>query len=304
MTPLASEVKFLDGTVFSKKTVLIAARPLLMEDEEEGSRIFTYKEGQWLHTDVDMDVWCMCSTRKPVPTIYCIGKDGRIYVNRNGKPDQERIKDAGHEPEKFGYLSDACVVEGTPYVCGDSGQIYRRENSGWVHFDEGVLERGDPLKVVGLNSIDGISEQDIYACGRRAALFHYDGKAWKRLPPPTPVHLKAVCCVSAKEVYLAGNDGVLLKGFKETWEIVPTPPRTGNFSAVKKFQDKLYLASDRGLFEYDGKKVERVVTGLKPAPNAYRLDANDGVLWSFGTRNLCFFDGKAWTYVKHPDNSE
>lgn len=299
-----AEVRFLDGTVFSKRTIIIAARLQMLDDDEIGTRLFNYGNGEWVHFDLDIDVWALCSVRKPVPTVFAVGKDGKIAVNMDGKLHEEAIKDAGHNPDQYGYLSEARVIGGRVYICGDSGQIYRRNDSGWVHFDEGVLERGSPLKGVSLNSIDGSSEADIYTCGRRAALFHYNGRSWRRLPPPTPVHLKAVCCVSAKEVYLAGNDGVLLKGYEDKWETLPTPPRCGSFSSIQNFQDKIYLASDRGLFEYDGKKVERVITGLKPSPNAYRLDANDDVLWSFGTRHLCFFDGKKWTYVKHPDNPE
>lgn len=44
-------------------------------------------------------------------------------------------------------------------------------------------------------------------------------------------------------------------------------------------------------------------TGLTPElQDAHVLEAKDGVLWSFGFKDLAWFDGKQWTRVDHPDN--
>ena len=34
----------------------------------------------------------------------------------------------------------------------------------------------------------------------------------------------------------------------------------------------------------------------------YRLDSGDGVLWSFGPKDLLRFDGKVWKRVPFPEN--
>ena len=74
---------------------------------------------------------------------------------------------------------------------------------------------------------------------------------------------------------------------------------------MELFGDKLFLASSLGLFTYDAaqKKIERYVTTLTPdLQDTHILEAKDSVLWSFGFKDLAYFDGKRWTRVDHPDN--
>jgi len=80
---------------------------------------------------------------------------------------------------------------------------------------------------------------------------------------------------------------------------VTVPKEAGSFSSLAHFMGKIYLAAEGGLFVYDGTAVAPVKT---PNDDVSKLDANDGVLWSFGIHHLQFFDGKKWTYVQHPDN--
>ena len=78
-----------------------------------------------------------------------------------------------------------------------------------------------------------------------------------------------------------------------------------NFTGMELFDGKLFLASNLDLFAYDPsrRKIGRIVTTLKPdLQDSHILEAKDGVLWSFGFKDLAYFDSKTWTRVDHPDN--
>ncbi len=303
---MVAEVRFIDGAIASKNSVSIATRPLALGDYDEysGTRLSGLKDGKWLYKDVDFDVLAACFAQLPITGIYWIGRNGDVRIAAPGGPRLERIPDAGIKGGRFGYLSEARNIGGRVYVCGDSGQIYRRDDAGWVHFDTGPLHRADPFERLGLMSIDGTSEQDIWAVGDKGTIWHFDGVQWLKIAPPSPLHLNAVRCISPGKFYIGGNDGTLIEWGADGWKPIPTPKEIGNVECLEYFHDKLYIGSNGGLFEYDGKKVKLTVTGIKPPPAPLKMDANDGVMWCFSNRHLCFYDGDKWTYVKHPDNPE
>ena len=216
----------------------------------------------------------------------------------------EILSDAGVRENKLGYVLKINEIAGKLYVCGASSQIYRREAKGWVHFDDGVLDRTPPPKAIALSDIDGTSEKDIYAVGEKGSIWHHNGAKWKKMQVPTDANLKAVRCVSPTEVYIVGYYGTVLKGDGEKWVELSNKKIENHFWDVEVYKGVTYIAALEGLFALDEKKVVPVDTGITPKPDAYRLHANDGVLWSFGADRLCFFDGKKWTYVKHPDNPD
>jgi hypothetical protein len=299
-----ARVRFTDGAVAARDVVLVASQLVALEEEYEHSRIFTLKNGAWMHFDVDAVVWSVCVVQKPKRSFFCMGRDGLIDVSVSGQGHTETIADAGVGRGKLGYLHQMREIGGKLYVCGGSGQVYRRQSEGWVHFDDGVLDRKGGVRAIDLYSISGTSEKDIYSVGKKGLLFRYDGKSWTRLDSPTPHDLNYVRCVSPSEVYICGNDGSFFKGRLDKWESYSRPDLNEEFWSVEIFEGVPYLAATSGLYKFDGKKVEKVETKLNPSPGGYHLNANDGVLWSFGENHLCFFDGKKWTYVKHPDNPE
>ena len=296
-----ARVRFSDGCVVSRNAVYCASQLVSLEDFEH-SRIFSLKNGRWGHCDVDFVVWSICAVERPIRTILSLGRDGQIDVRSPGRAATESLPDAGVGPNKLGYVSQIRDIAGQLYVCGGAGQIYRRQPKGWVHFDDGALDRERGVQAIDLYSIDGTSQEDMYAVGKNGLVCYHNGGSWNQPKSPTQFDLNWVRCVSPGEVYLCGNAGRFFKGNYEAWEDHSQPDLNEEFWCVEIFQGVPYLAAASGLYMFDGRKVERVVTGLKPSPDGYHLHANDGVLWSFGADHLCFFDGKKWTYVKHPDN--
>ena len=298
-----SAVTFSDGFVLRRDYVVIATQVIaLVEDDFEHSRIFMLAKGEWSHFDLDAIVRAVIFVKAPVPSIWCLGRDGRVNIQEtvgDCSSSDERIEDAGIGENRLGYLHRIREISGKIFVCGCSGQIYHRKGSKWIHYDSVV---GDDAP--NLYSIDGTSEADMYAVGQSGTVFHHDGRGWVTLRLPTDQDFNWVRCVAKDQVYVCGNDGTFFRGFRGRWHDHSVYDLGEDFWCIEAFNGKIYLAADSGLHIFDGEKVMPIDTGLDPPPDGHRLHANDGVLWSFGIEQLAFFDGKKWELVKHPDNPD
>ena len=292
-----ASVYFVDGTVARNGLVYIASKLHDIDPEDyDFSRLFIYRDGEWRRQDFQWDVVSVASKRTEPEgiTLTALSMQGDVFLGTNTSATNEKIKDAGTYAGK-GAVRQIRFIDGSLYVCGTNGQVYRRRGSAWAHMDDGLLNPDWDL-----NSIDGLAERDIYVVGQRGRIFHWNGKEWREVKSPTKSHLERVRCVSPDEVYACGHDGVLLRGnHRDGFKLLSSGGE--NFWGLEVFQGKVYLAG-RTLFLFDGEAVSPLTTGLDPEIDGYRLDAKDGVLWSFGVNDLAWFDGKTWTRVQHPDN--
>jgi hypothetical protein len=261
-----------------------------------------------------------------------LSREGQVRVyGPGGKPDHTfQIPEAGvfgDAANDLGYVNRIRTIGDSLYVCGMSRQVYRFTWDGkdlstgeWINVagsmrqppsseppdDDGDafdqwLEDSDSIDLV---DVAGVSEKDIYAVGDE--VWHFDGQAWRQLEMPSQEPLAAIKILDSKRIVLVGHNGSLLIGSaKDGFSELSTIDDNQNFTAVEWFEDKLFLASNFGLFTYDPvkKKIEKYATTLKPdLKDTHLLEAKDGVLWSFGFKDLAYFDGKKWTRVDNPDN--
>jgi hypothetical protein len=291
-------VYYNDGCVLKKDDVYISSKLHSLDpDNYDFSRMSFYEVGEWGYHDLNWNVVSVCYINQV--GLYALSNRGDIStVNKDGI-SEEKITDGG----EYGATKQIRPINNQLYVCGDQGQVYRREKNGqWVHFDEGIFAPKISATGLDLNSIDGTGEDDLYVVGYHGRIYHRDQNGWKELESPTNCHLERVRCISKDEVYICGNSGIFFRGNKDGWEDFSVKGMESNFWGLEKYEDKIYLATLEGLYVFDGKMVTELSTGLHPEIGGYRLHANDGVLWSFGADDLAYFDGKKWTRVQHPDN--
>ena len=297
---------------------------------------FSGKDAQarrWLVKDYD---WLtVCVAHWPMYQIRCIlSREGDIRLyGPGGVPDRTyRLPDAGvmrEEAAGYGYVNRIRTIGQSLYVCGQSRQVYRFA-PGAAHVLDGVWKDfAGPMRQAPINEppddpeggeaferwldendaidfmdITGASEDDIYAAGDEC--WHYDGLRWEQLQLPTDECINAIKAIDTDQIVMVGHNGTVLmgnarQGFKELSGIEDNQ----NFTGAEWFQGKLFLASNLGLYIYDPDtgKIEPYRTKLSPElQDAHILEAKDGVLWSFGFKDLAYFDGKAWMRVDHPDN--
>ena len=276
----------------------------------------------WVYHDLNMNVISVC-VKQATPTegrrVCALSKEGEVEIYSNGQAKGvfEEIPDAGIRLSKYkggvvGYVTHIREIGGRLYVCGMSGQVYARASPGnWVHHDEGLFtpaacdDDSDDGPVNTFNCIDGNDERDLYVVGDEGAAFHHDGYGWSKMNVPTTEHLQWVRCYGRDEVYICGYNGVLLKGsVRDGFKDVSTVEDNHTWWCLCKFRDKVYLSAVEGLFAWDGQKIAKVATGLKPEIETWRVDADPAgkALWSFGAKDLARFDGQNWQRFHDPDN--
>jgi hypothetical protein len=240
------------------------------------------------------------------------GSDGHVIV--------ERLPGAGLRGGNLGGLMmHLREIGGKLFACGQNGQVFCRfAQDDWRHVDQGLHTpldlnafKGTPDALAKamfdgahLNCIDGNDLTDIYAVGNKGLVAHYSAGAWRTVPIKTDEHLQWVRCYGKDEVWICGFNGTLLVGNgRDGFKDVSSVDDNQTWACLTKFQNRIYLSAEEGLYSYDGKTIAPVVTGLKPElQDAWRVDHKDGVLWSIGVKDLARFDGQSWQRIHNTDN--
>jgi hypothetical protein len=295
-----ASVFFTDGYVVSKSYVLVAAK-LNESPEAYYSRCFYFRNENWIHGDIKDAVHSVSYDNCSDAAIW-LGRAGTITSTHPGNRHAETLADVA----RLGNVNRVRNIAGNFYICGYGGQVYHRVDGHWVHFDTGLLVSRPNATSVDLLDIDGSGPNDIYAVGTGGAIFHYDGSQWSSIDSPTNVHLTGVKCVNMDEVYICGFHGTILRGNHLGWEVLSSNDEVSNFYSLEYYANAVYLASATKLVKLVRDKLAVIVIDIDigDALTFHRLHANDGVLWSFGTDHLLFFDGVQWRQVVHPDNTE
>jgi len=251
--------------------------------------------------------------------ICLLSVEGDIKFLSEDTPITEKIPGAGVFSEDaggWGYMNCLRQIGDHLYACGDGGQVYKRLGpDSWQHMDAALIQTPPVNDRLQLNSINGLTENDIYLsgdfpgpAGLEGKLFHFDGSDWRPLPIPEVGYLNSIHIESPERIWVCGHNGALLLGnARDGFKDLSSVEDNQLFYSLTLFNGKVYLASNLGLFAYDpadlAARIRKVITGLMPElQDAHVVDACDGVLWSIGEKDIARFDGKQWVRVDHPDN--
>lgn len=294
---------FTCGLIVKAGTIVIPAQYNSLPDEQMSRVAFCF-DGNWVYNDVDNDVIGAACFRRKDNSLWMLGRNGNLrhvtsgsadftLDNIRGKFENDRI-----ETGRLGELLCIREIQNELYICGQSSQVYRYSHGAWANMSPPGVKVGSPT----LESLDGLLHNDIYAVGEKGHILHYDGARWSTLDSPTNRPLSRVLCKSENEVYACGNDGLLLMGNRDQWDVIDTE-RTMNFWDMALYNGHLYLSHVHGLLRYDGQNFFDIDTGIDPPPGAHKLDARDGLLYSFGVDDILKFDGNQWERLICPHNT-
>lgn len=192
------------------------------------------------------------------------------------------------------------------YVCGMSRSVHKcLGRDQWVRIDHDVRSEEDDNS--GFKSIDGFSEQDIYAVGFNGEIWHYNGKGWSAVDSPVNVTLNKVICASSGDVYIVCGSGLLLHGRNDQWRTYSLETKK-NLYAVTYFKGQVFAASLDGLYKLQDDELVSVKIQSKE-PIEYEpheafgmLAASDDIMWCGGAKCLMFtHDGITWEEVMDYD---
>lgn len=300
-----ASVHFVDGCVIEHDYVYVStAADDLDPIEVDFSRLFFNDRGEWVHHDLEWAVVSVCVQRAAEPRRYAaLSRQGDVEFQFVGGSSVETIPDAGVY-DGAGAMTQIREIGGVLVACGYGGQVYVRDPGGWRPLGGGLAHLSTADRPAHITSIDGTGTDDVYAVGFHGRIFHFDGSAWSELDSPVRVHLERVRA-SGGRIYVCGNDATVLCGDRAGFDILPIEGFSAHLWGIERFGDETYVAHLDGLLVHDGTAWSPVDMRLRDArspEDGYRLDAFDGVLWSFGPKRVAWFDGTTWTEMPHPDN--
>lgn len=227
--------------------------------------VLLYEVDAWL-----ADLWCSADG-----TLYAAAEGGEIHTYVYGRWHVTQT------PESSMLASVWGLDNGTVFATGE-GVILRLKDNHWIYDSKG--------HGVYIDSIRGLSDNDIYAVGRAGLILHFDGHSWNRCDAVTNVHLNAVCPVGHDRVYIAGAAGTILIGSCNKWKILSFEDI--DFVDVVNYKDNIYLAAlGKGLFRLD--RDEQLVS-VREDIKAVRLVSRGGYLCVAGDLSFHRYNGNIW----------
>ncbi len=217
-------------------------------------------------------------------SVYLGGKNSPDeFIHKDGWPITLRIK----------------CINGYAYAVGGNRKIYKRVELGkWEKFAD--LDAGDDIFKVGFNDMDAFSDTDMYAVGGHGDIWHYNGKRWQRMGFPTNMQLGTVTCAGDGNVYVTGEAGSMWVGRESTWKRIYKGDSTLLWNDALWFENKLWLASDYQLRQWNGKEMQKVEHKGKPIHISGHMDARDGLLVVASPSEVMAYDGKEWKIIVAP----
>lgn len=325
---MSAELTFTTAMTLADNSVYMAGADDALDTFAHFTRVVRYDsdyDPQWGRNDQDWRAVSLTyfgpEKEREFDDVVVLSEEGNVRYIGDHDPLLEKIPGAGvysKDAKGWGYLADIQQIGEHLYACGYKGQVYKRLGAGdWRHVDSGLLQ--DPKTPqenrIALSVINGPHESAIYAAGYQHAewlppkAFFFNGKQWFELKlPEVAERIVNMYVESEQHIWMCGSNGTLLLGnATDGFRSLSTVDDNQLFTSICKFQDKMYLASNLGLFVYDPNDhkagIQKVVTDLHPdLQDANIVDSYDKVLWSIGPKDIARFDGKKWERIHHPDN--
>jgi hypothetical protein len=289
------QVRFSRGTIENRNVVRVICH---LGTESEGDRPtttllkwtagkpFSYFRLPWVASAISI-------FGAPDPNVFVLNSDGIVGFGY-GTFSQEMVDASREGPSGRGPLRDVRCLGSRVYVVGMARQVYFRERgSGWRRADDGIVLPLGEIRVAGLNSIDGVPGKRLWAVGFLGEIWSQTDRSWEQIDSPTNVTLHRVITPTEQLVFACGQLGVLLRSEGLRWQVVEHYATTDDFWDLAWFDGSLYVASRRTLFRLEGDEL--IPIDVPGVTTFGHLDAADGVLWSFGTRHICWTsDGRDW----------
>ena len=299
-----------DVAVPHKNSIYLCLRQDLPDDQ--ASRLFDHDietELLAIHLDRESNQFglrTLVGFNRPVVGVATLPLTQGLLVARNGDGQVSVVGSGKAWPDEFIHRRGWPItmrikcINGYAYSVGAARKIYKRVEIGnWIMLDAGIPE-SEATSEQGFNDMDAFSETDMYAVGGHGDIWHYNGQRWQQMHFPTVEQLGTVTCAGDGNVYITGEGGSLWIGRESIWQCVHQGASTLLWNDALWFENKLWLASDYQLRQWNGKEMQKVEHQGKQIHTSGHMDARDGLLVIASPSEVRAYDGKEWRLIVAP----
>lgn len=268
-----------------------------IEPRIEHSHFYTWDQGVWGYAGGNhWPTASMTVSLYPLQQMLAISPYGDVRLLGSGQQSEEKISTPEGNPIDRGHLRQVRTIGQRTFAVGMGRQVYRRDGADhWTCLDQTIRPAIGETK--GFESIDGFDENDLYAVGWDGEIWHCNGQQWSQKESPTNLLLTRVLCAGDGQVYASGRRGLLIVGRSDAWQPIEQEDVTSDIWDLAWYDGKLYLSTMRGLYTLQGGSLVEVDFGDDTPATCYHLSVADGVMWSFGAKDIMAFDGNTWTRI-------
>ena len=132
---------------------------------------------------------------------------------------------------------------------------------------------------------------------------YYNGSSWNVIERITPSPLYGITiCPDKENIIISGAYGTLIKGnFKDGFKNLKNISINSTFYSTAYYKDKLYIASEDGLYIYE-EGIYQLVDAIEDIKGITSIEEKEGILWVLSYKKLIRFNGDVWERIKHPLN--
>ncbi|NJO18424.1 MAG: hypothetical protein HC877_22625 [Thioploca sp.] len=285
--------------IYSDDFVYVKAIIKSLDNQEVNHTIMLrWYAGEWGQYMIPTIVPSHCVISEPKRKVLALSPDGAIHVATSQGFSWEYLDTQEDGPNSLRAVLEIKEISNSVYAVGMGRQVYKRTaQNTWVRWDNGIRGNRNIDSIGGFKSIDGYSENELYAVGFKGEIWRFDGIIWRLLDSPTNIKLEKVKCVSPDSTFICGGNGIFIKGNMDLWTVIEQDVINSTLWGIEYFKGKVYMADNSSIYTFDGKKIEKVDTRLGENLTTSYLHANDNFLWSVGERNILIYDGYEWKKV-------
>lgn len=307
MAPQRSTFQLTYGAALGE-SVYVAGVALELEDKDVPHTILWERVGgqwrryQWKNRTYGMVAYANVGAG----TAAYLGYEGTLKIRSEALgSSEERLEPSDDGPSSLRTVSGIRVIGSQLFVVGMRRMVFQRAltSSSWARADAGVRQERSDLSLAGFYSIDGPSEELLYAAGMRGELWRREGATWDRLESPTQATLSSVRSLGDDRLAVGGERGALWLRERGRWHEVAHSLGAESFGCIERWRDRTFVCSEAGaLFELalDGApRLERTA-----APGVARvswLAATAEKLWVFGTSQVVSLSDQGWRDESPPE---
>ena len=287
--------------------VILSATNTDLEERIEKSQVHLWHIDKWSSMNIQMSCVAVVTWATKVLMSCYLSHDGIVFFNDGSKDILvEPIDGSDDGPSDIVQMKSIKYIENTLIVVGMARLVYKKTlpDGKWIRIDKGLfVPRAERTNAVGLNDVISDGNGALLAVGYKGEIWQMNSNGiWALENSPCNIYLSSIAKQPDKDEFtIVGLNGTIIKGNpKKGWTLLNINTKS-DFWSVVYFQNKIFVASDSGIYEIENDNIRIVNFNCnKPVTTRFLNSCTDSI-WSVGDNHIfSSIDGINWVEISNP----